>query len=215
VNRATAEPQTEPAPMLSFARDLPNVASLAGLLCATLGVYFAIRGTYPAALIALLWAVVFDWADGRIARRMPGRSVEQAAFGAQLDSLIDVVSFSVAPALLLLSVGQFSPWFIPGAFVVLATGVIRLSYFNVFGLLDGSTYRGLALDNNVLVLGLLFVLEPALGQMTFSVALYVALIVLAAFNVAPIKTPKLGGRWFYAVILYALLLTGIYCWQLT
>jgi phosphatidylserine synthase len=201
--------------MLSFTRDRPNIASLAGLLCATLGVYFAIRATYPAAVISLLWAVVFDWADGRIARRMPGRTVEQAAFGAQLDSLIDLVSFSVAPAVLLLSVGRFSAWFIPGAFVVLATGVIRLSYFNVFGLLNGSTYRGLALDNNVLLLGVMFVLEPAMGQSTFSVALYVALMVLAALNVAPITTPKLGGRWFYVVVLYALLLTGIYCWQLT
>jgi len=39
-------------------------------------------------------------------------------------------------------------------------------------------------------------------------------MVLAAFNVAPIKTPKLGGRWFYAVILYALVLTAIFGWQL-
>ena len=201
--------------MLSFARDRPNIASLAGLLCATLGVYFAIRGTYPAAMIALLWAVVFDLADGRIARAMSGRTVEQAAFGAQLDSLIDVVSFSVAPAVLLLSIGQLDPWFIPGAFVVLATGAIRLSHFNVFGLLDGVTYRGLALDNNVLVLGLLFVLEPALGLSTFSVVLYVALMALAALNVAPIATPKLGGRWFYLIVVYALTLSGIYVWQLT
>jgi len=53
---------------------------------------------------------------------MKGRTAGQRAFGAQLDSLIDLVSFSVAPALLLLSVGRFRPWFIPGAFVILATG---------------------------------------------------------------------------------------------
>jgi CDP-diacylglycerol--serine O-phosphatidyltransferase len=35
------------------------------------------------------------------------------------------------------------------------------------------------------------------GPTTFAAVLYVALMVLAAFNVAPIKTPKLGGRWFY------------------
>jgi CDP-diacylglycerol--serine O-phosphatidyltransferase len=200
--------------MLAFARDLPNVCSLAGLLAALLGLSFAIRGVYPAAMMALLWAVVFDWSDGRIARRMKGRTTDERAFGAQLDSLIDVVSFSVAPALLLLSVGRFSPWFVPGAFVILATGVIRLSYFNVFGLLDDSTYRGLALDNNVLVLALLFVFEPLVGMTIFAIVLYVALMVLAALNVAPIKTPKLGGRWYYAVILYALVLSGVYGWQL-
>jgi CDP-diacylglycerol--serine O-phosphatidyltransferase len=190
------------------------VCSLAGLLAALLGFYFAIRGVYPAALMALLWALVFDWSDGRIARRMRGRSADQRAFGAQLDSLIDLVSFSAAPALLLLSVGHFSPWFVPGAFVILATGVIRLSYFNVFGLLDDATYRGLALDNNVLVLALLFIFEPLVGATFFAIVLYVALMVLAALNVAPIKTPKLGGRWYYAVILYALVLSGIYALQL-
>ncbi len=200
--------------MLSFARDLPNLCSLAGLLAALLGLYFAIRGVYPAAVIGLLWAVVFDWSDGLIARRVKDRTAERRAFGAQLDSLIDVVSFSVAPAVLLLSVGDFSPWFLPGAFVILATGVIRLSYFNVFGLIGDSTYRGLPLDTNVLVLALLFVFEPLLGQATFAIMFYVALMALAALNVAPIETPKLGGRWYYAVIGYAVVLSGIYGWQL-
>jgi archaetidylserine synthase len=200
--------------MLSFARDLPNLCSLAGLLAALLGLYFAIRGVYPAAMTGLLWAGVFDWSDGLIARRMKDRTAERRAFGAQLDSLIDVVSFSVAPAVLLLRVGDFSPWFIPGAFVILATGVIRLSYFNVFGLLDAKTYRGLPLDTNVIILALLFVFEPLAGATVFAVALYVALLVLAALNVAPIATPKLGGRWYYVVILYALAASGIYALQL-
>jgi CDP-diacylglycerol--serine O-phosphatidyltransferase len=200
--------------MLSFARDLPNACSLAGLLAALLGLYFAIRGVYPAAMIGLLWAVVFDWSDGLIARRLKSRTAERRAFGAQLDSLIDMVSFSVGPALLLLSVGRFSPWFVPGAFVILATGVLRLSYFNVFGLVDDSTYRGLSLDNNVLVLALLFIFEPLVGQAIFAIVLYVALMVLAALNVAPIATPKLGGRWYFAVIGYALVLSGIYALQL-
>jgi CDP-diacylglycerol--serine O-phosphatidyltransferase len=141
VSRSALRRPASPGPMLAFARDLPNLCSLAGLLAALLGLYFAIRGVYPAALIALLWAIVFDWSDGRIARAMKGRTAEQRAFGAQLDSLIDIVSFSVALALLLLSAGRFGPWFIPGALVILATGVIRLSYFNVFGLLNDSTYR--------------------------------------------------------------------------
>jgi phosphatidylserine synthase len=200
--------------MLSFARDLPNLCSLAGLLAALLGLYFAIRGLYPAAMIGLLWAVVFDWSDGLIARRLQGRTAERRAFGAQLDSLIDVVSFSVAPAVLLLSVGDLSPWFIPGAFVIVATGVIRLSYFNVFGLLDARTYRGLPLDTNVIVLALLFVFEPPIGQAAFAVVLSIVLLALAALNVAPIATPKLGGRWYYAIIGYALVLSAVYVVQL-
>lgn len=200
--------------MLAYARDLPNVCSLAGLFAALLGIFFAVRVAYPAAMIALLWAVVFDWSDGRIARRLKGRTAEQRAVGAQLDSLIDIVSFSVVPALLLLSLGRFSFWFVPGAFVVLATGAIRLSYFNVFGLLGAATYRGLSLDNNVLVVALLFLAEPLVGRGAFAIVLYAVLLVLAGLNVAPIETPKLGGRWYYAVVLYALVLSAVYGWRL-
>jgi CDP-diacylglycerol--serine O-phosphatidyltransferase len=81
-------------------------------------------------------------------------------------------------------------------------------------LLDDSTYRGLSLDNNVLVLALLFVFEPLVGRTVFGIVLYVALMVLTALNVAPIETPKLGGRWYYAVILYAPVLSGVYGRQL-
>lgn len=203
-----------PRPMLWFAKDRPNLVSLAGLASALVGIYYAILGVYPAAMIGLVWAVVLDWLDGRIARTMSGRSEEQREFGGHVDSLIDVVSFGVAPAVLLLSVGGFSPWFLPGAFVALAAGVIRLAYFNTFGLSEGSTYRGLALDNNVIFLVLLFAFRPFIGEAAFAVVLYVALLVLAGFNIAPIRTPKLGGRWYFAVLAYAVVMTAVYSWQL-
>ena len=204
-----------PAPsMVTFARDLPNLCSLAGLLCALAAIYFAIQHVYPAAMIGLLWAVLFDWWDGLIARRMKNRSQEQRAYGAQLDSLIDVVSFSVGPAVLLLSYGQFSPWFLPGAFIVLSTGVIRLAYFNVFGLADESTYIGLALDNNILILAAIFLLNGLLSPFVFGVILYTAIILLSVFNVAPVRTPKFGGRWVYALALYVVVLTAVYAFRL-
>jgi phosphatidylserine synthase len=208
------KPTDSPRSMFWFARDLPNLVSLAGLVSAVLGVYFAVLGVYPAAMIGLVWAVAFDWFDGVVARAQSGRTAEQGAFGAALDSMIDVVSFGVAPAVLLLSVGGMSPWFLPGAVVVLAAAVVRLAYFDVFGLLGGSTYRGLALDNNVILLVALFALRPLFATETFSVVLYATLIILAALNVSPILTPKLGGRWYYAIAGYAAVMTGVFGWQL-
>ena len=73
------------------------------------GIYYASLGNFPAAIIGLIWAVFFDWSDGIIARQMKGRTDEQRAFGKQLDSLIDIVSFGILPAVLLLSYGEFSP----------------------------------------------------------------------------------------------------------
>jgi len=200
--------------MLTFARDLPNICSLAGLLCALLGIYYAILGNFPAAIIGMIWAVFFDWGDGIIARRMKGRTEEYRAFGGQLDSLIDIVSFGILPAVLLLSYGEFSPWFLPGAFVIVAVSAIRLSYFNVFGLIDDSTYMGLALDNNVIILAFVFLFDGFISKTIFSVIIYSMCMVMAAFNLAPVRTPKFTGRWFYVLLFYTLGLTAIYGWIL-
>lgn len=211
---APRPPASQPPSILSFARDLPNLCSLAGLFSAVLAIYYAILGIFPAAMIGMLWAVFFDWSDGIVARRMRGRRDEQRSFGGQLDSLIDIVSFGVCPAVVLLSYGQFSPWFLPGAFVIVAAGALRLSYFNVFGLAGESTYMGLAIDNNGIILAFVFLFSEAIGQAAFTVVLYGLIIALAVLNVAPIRTPKLAGRWYYALIVYTLALTAIYGWQL-
>jgi CDP-diacylglycerol--serine O-phosphatidyltransferase len=95
--------QQAPASILSFATDLPNLCSLAGLFSAVIAIYFAFLENFPAAMIGLLWAIFFDWSDGIIARKMQARTPEQSEFGGQLDSLIDIISFGVCPAVLLLS----------------------------------------------------------------------------------------------------------------
>ena len=207
-------PEDSPVSILSFAKDLPNICSLVGLLCSVLAIYFAILGIFPAAMIGLIWAVFFDWTDGIIARRLKGRNDKQREFGGQLDSLIDIVSFSICPAIILLSYGHFSPWFLPGAFIIIATGVLRLSYFNVFGLVGESTYMGLALDNNIIILTCFFLFNDTINTTLFTVALYLLLMALAALNVAPIRTPKFTGRWYYALTVYSLIMTAIYGWQL-
>lgn len=203
-----------PSSILSFAKDLPNICSLAGLLCAVLAIYYAILGIFPAAMIGLIWAVFFDWTDGIIARHLKGRNEKQREFGGQLDSLIDIISFGICPAVVLLSYGNFSPWFLPGAFLIVAAGVLRLSYFNVFGLVGESTYMGLAMDNNAIILSFIFLFIGIFDQPLAAVALYIMLMAIAAMNVAPIKTPKLTGRWYYALMLYTLIITVIYGWQL-
>jgi len=200
--------------MLTFAKDLPNICSLAGLLSAILGIYFAIEGNFLAAIIGVLWAVLFDWYDGIIARKMKGRTKVQGEFGGQLDSMIDIVSFGVFPAILLLSYGNYSVWFIPGAFVIVATAAIRLSYFNVYGLIDSNTYKGLALDNNVLILAFVFLFERFFEHSTFSIVIYILLIMLSVFNLSSIPTPKFAGKWIYVLVIYVLVLTSIFGWIL-
>jgi len=200
--------------MISFAKDLPNICSLLGLLSAMFGIYFAIEGHFLASIISILWAVLFDWYDGIIARKMKGRTKEQGNFGEQLDSMIDIVSFGIFPAILLLSYGNYSVWFMPGAFIIVAASAIRLSYFNVYGLIDSKTYMGLALDNNVLILAFIFLFESFFSYTVFSIIIYSLLMVLSALNLASIRTYKFGGKWVHILTAYVLVMTTIFGWIL-
>ena len=200
--------------MLSFAKELPNIFSLLGLLCAMFGIYFAIEGNFLASIIGVLWAVFFDWYDGIIARKMKGRTKEQGVFGEQLDSMIDVVSFGILPAVLLLSYGNYSVWFMPGAFIIVSAIAIRLSYFNVYGLIDSKAYMGLSVDSNGLILAFVFLFESFFNHTIFSIILYILLLVLSVLNLASIRIPKLAGKWVYALVAYVLVLTSIFGWIL-
>ena len=202
--------------IISYVKDLPNICSLAGLACTVLAIYFSILGVYSAAMIGMIWAVAFDWADGLIARRMKGRTGDDRTFGGQLDVLIDIVSYGVAPAILLLSYGEFSPIFLAGAFLMLAASGIRLSYFSTFGLAGGTKYTGLALDNNNIILVFIFLFEGLFNEGIFSVILYASGLSLAALNVSQIKTPKLSGNPVnvYILAVYTLGITGVYGWKL-
>jgi len=172
--------------MLSFAKDLPNISSLLGLLCAMFGIYFAIEGNFLASIICVLWAVLFDWYDGIIARKMKGRTKEQGVFGVQLDSMIDIVSCGILPAVLLLSYGNYSAWFMPGAFIIVAAVAIRLR----------------------------FLFESFFSQTVFSIILYTLLMILSALNLASIRTHKFGEKWIYALIAYVFVMTSVFGWIL-
>ena len=202
--------------VLSYVKDIPNLCSLSGLACTIFSIYFSILGVYYAAMIGMIWAVAFDWADGLIARRMKERTGNDRAFGGQLDVLIDIVSYGVAPAILLLSYGKFEPVFLFGAFIMLAASAIRLSYFSVFGLSGGAKYTGLALDNNNIILVFIFLFEGIFGQELFSIILYISGLGLAGLNVSQIKTPKLSGNPInvYILAIYTLGMTSIYGWKL-
>jgi len=198
--------------ILSYLNDLPNLLSLSGLACTVLAIYFSIINLYGAAMIGMVWAVAFDWADGLVARKLKGRIATDAKFGGQLDVMIDIVSYGVTPAILLLSYGKFEPIYLVGAFVMLAAAAIRLSYFSTYGLAGGTKYTGLALDNNSLILVFVFLFEGFFTHQTFSIVLYIMGVGLAILNVSEIKTPKLSGnpRNVYLLGAYTLGITALY-----
>ncbi|MBT7544089.1 MAG: CDP-diacylglycerol--serine O-phosphatidyltransferase, partial [Kordiimonadaceae bacterium] len=75
----------------------PNAITVLALCAGMFGVRFALREEWESAVIAILIAGIFDGLDGSVARLLKGTS----RFGAELDSLSDVISFGVAPALIM------------------------------------------------------------------------------------------------------------------
>ena len=201
-------------PILSYLRDLPNICSLAGLCCTLIAIYFLIIGIYNLAMIGMIWAVAFDWADGLIARKMKDRSGSDSQFGGQLDLLIDIVSYGVTPAILILSYANFNPLFLPVVFIMLVFAAIRLSYFSTFGLSNDAKYTGLAIDNNTIILVFLFMFSEYFEKFGFSIFLALSGLSLSILNVSQIKTPKLSGKPInvFLLAMYTLTVTFVYLW---
>ena len=108
---------------------LPNLLTTANLFCGFYAIVAAIQGHFLKAAIAIMLAAVFDALDGKIARVT--RTVSR--FGLEYDSLSDVISFGVAPGILvylwaLLPFGRLG-WL--AALIFVACGTLRLARFNV------------------------------------------------------------------------------------
>jgi len=121
---------------------LPNLFTTAGLFAGFYAIIAAIRGDFEPAAAAIFIAMVMDGLDGRIARM----TNTQSAFGAEYDSLADMVSFGLAPALViflcaLLDMGKVG-WMV--AFIYAACGALRLARFNTqIGNQDKRYFQGL------------------------------------------------------------------------
>jgi len=121
---------------------LPNLFTLAALFGGFYSIVMAMNGVFDKAAIGIFCAMVLDSLDGRVARM----TNTQSAFGEQMDSLADMVSFGAAPALIsyewaLKGLGRWG-WI--AAFVYCACAALRLARFNVnTSVVDKSYFQGL------------------------------------------------------------------------
>jgi CDP-diacylglycerol--serine O-phosphatidyltransferase len=191
MNEAQNHPDDEPSlgaenrPRRKGLYMLPNAITLAALFSGFYAIVMAINGRFELACIAVFCAAVLDSLDGRVARM----TNSQSAFGEQMDSLCDMVSFGAAPALIiyiwaLKDLGK-AGW-IP-AFVYISGAALRLARFNVnIGVVDKRFFQGLPSPAAAaLVIGLVWVVDdagfkgvsqiPALAYTAFAVTLFAGL----------------------------------------
>lgn len=175
---------------------LPNLFTLSSVLCG----YYAIvicadqpsgADFYRAALL-IIFALFFDTVDGRVARL----TKTQSAIGVQLDSLADIVSFGVAPSILVYqwSLRELGTAGIIVGFVFVGCGAIRLARFNVTTTTDegqpvqpGKYIQGLPIPAAAAVLISLVVANTLTGKLPFTpLILSVLTLLLALFMVSSI-----------------------------
>lgn len=121
---------------------LPNLFTMAALFAGFFAIVQAMNQRFELAAIAIFAAMVLDGMDGRVARL----TNTQSAFGEQFDSLSDMTSFGVAPALVMYEwvLNELGRWGWAGAFVYCAGAALRLARFNSnIGVVDKRFFQGL------------------------------------------------------------------------
>lgn len=160
---------------------LPNLFTLAALFGGFYAVVMAMNGRFDMAAIGVFFAMVLDSLDGRVARM----TNTQSAFGEQMDSLSDMVSFGAAPALIAYewALKGLGRWGWIAAFVYCSCAALRLARFNVnTSVIDKRYFQGLPSPAAAaLVTGFIWVMTdvgiagPSVAWPMFALALYAGL----------------------------------------
>jgi CDP-diacylglycerol--serine O-phosphatidyltransferase len=155
---------------------IPNLFTIGNLVCGFLSITFNMSGFLEISSIFIFFSAVLDLIDGRIARKLKVNS----EFGVELDSLADIISFGVAPALLFHSIA--APSILTSlAFILFPTmGALRLAKFSVKPTIG--YFKGLPIPAAGLPLA-------GMGLFLYSNA-WITLI-LALLMVSPIRVKKL------------------------
>ncbi len=198
---------------------LPNLFTTGGLFCGFYAIVASMRGDFEAAAIAIFFAAIFDGLDGRVARMTNTSS----KFGEEYDSLADMVSFGVAPALVMYSwglseLGKFG-W--SAAFIYVACAALRLARFNTqIDTADKNYFTGLASPAAAAIIASTVWVCHDLGwvgadlphEISILVSLLTAvtgMLMMANFPYYSFKSIDLHGRVPFFVMIVVVLIFGL------
>jgi CDP-diacylglycerol--serine O-phosphatidyltransferase len=195
---------------------LPNIFTIAGLFAGFYAIVAAMKGIFDLAAIAIFVAMLMDALDGRIARL----TNTQTAFGAELDSLSDIVCFGVAPALVVFSwslsdLGKLG-WL--ASFIYVAAGALRLARFNTqLGTADKRYFQGLSITMAAGIIASMVWLGaeydiPGTGisLLVGPITILTALLMVSNIRYHSFKEVDLKGRVpFVAILIIVLIFVGV------
>jgi len=178
---------------------IPNTVTCLNLLAGTIGVYHVLQGGEIAAIYFILIAGLFDFFDGFLARVLK----VQSEIGKQLDSLADLVSFGLLPAVYMMQILRESDFYLIGASIVIFSA-LRLAIFNLDDS-QTSSFKGLPTPANAIMLTSLAFSPIELYEYTFVVICLVScVLLLSPIRLLALKFSSLGwkgneARWILIV----------------
>lgn len=194
---------------------LPNLFTTAGLFAGFYAIIAAINGRFEAAAIAMLVAMVMDGVDGRVARM----TNTQSDFGGEYDSMADMVSFGIAPALVI------HEWALSGmgklgwmaAFIYTCGAALRLARFNTqIGSADKRYFQGLASPAAAaLVAGMVWVGDTfglkhgAVDWLAFALTLLAGVLMVSNIRYHSFKQVDLHGKVPFMVMVVLMLVFAL------
>lgn len=178
---------------------VPNSLTFFSLTCGISSIVFSSQGSLVTAGILVLCSYILDGWDGFTARKLNA----QSDFGLQLDSLSDMVSLGIAPAVLvfhhLLARGAGIYWVLPFVILTVWAGAFRLARFN---LLPPKTTKqkdsvGLTITQSGSTMALAVLSDHAMTGFVVATGLYIPfLVILSVFMVSKIAFPP--SSWFFS-----------------
>ena len=192
---------------------LPNMLTLGALFSGFYAIIAVMSGNFNEAGWAILIAGILDGLDGRIARL----TNTQSAFGAQFDSLSDMVSFGVAPALIMFS-WAFAPlgrlgW--AASFIYMSCAALRLARFNVqLGTVDRRFFVGLQSPMAAAVVAFLpwagykYGLEvtPLVAYLCAILTVFIGFLMISNYNYSSFKELQFKGTVPYMVFVFVVIM---------
>ena len=177
--------------------DYTVILTYTSLVSAVLGMVFAHKGAFGASMLCLFLSGFCDAFDGTVARTKKNRTEDEKAFGIQLDSLVDVVSFGVAPAFACYCMGVKSALGIAILCVYCICAVIRLAFFNVQEAKRQQVeagcnkyYRGLPVTSSSILFPAFYLLKPLLPGKVFAFGLHILCGLIAFLFVLDFQVKK-------------------------
>lgn len=172
--------------------NLANCVTYLGIAAAVVGVCFAANPKI--AMLMLIVSGICDLFDGRVARMFPRTDVEKA-FGIQLDSFADTVSFVIFPAVFLLAQSR-SVWTVLLAIFYVYCGVTRLCWFDITTDGDTKYFSGVPVTYISLFLPLIYAASALFGFSVSPLIVGALMLIMAVLFVINIKVKKPGGVWY-------------------